>query len=57
MNDHLIVDLNQSPPVIKCLRCGKTEPMLMPAPLRGMEKLMKRWQADHKKCTAPLIYG
>lgn len=48
--DWCVVDYKVQPPVLKCLRCGETAPLPLPAELRKVVARLDGFTITHKLC-------
>jgi len=49
MNDHCVL-VHQWPPVLRCTKCGHTEPVQLPMPISDLVALTDAFMARHRAC-------
>jgi len=50
MKSWIILKYDIQPPVLRCERCGKTETVILPAPVDDLLKGWKEFSNKHKNC-------
>jgi len=50
LRDWIVIDASKKPPVFKCMRCGGTREIFLPAPLEDFAKQGEAFNEAHKRC-------
>ena len=53
MSEATTFDLGAKPPVLRCVRCGAAQPVILPMKLSDVTSVMDTFNNAHAKCEKP----